>query len=70
MAQEFAFKSVDRPRLQAAAEAGDATAQRALDVTRCTSFMLSGAPLGVTGRLVETCQPRIRREYMSITNAA
>ena len=48
VAQEFAYMSVDRARLAARAEAGDAAAQRALKVTRRTSFMLSGAQLGIT----------------------
>lgn len=48
VAQEFAYMSVDRARLAAKAQAGDAAAQRALDVTRRTSFMLSGAQLGIT----------------------
>ena len=48
VAQEFAFMSVDRSRLKARAEAGDAGAARALTVTRRTSFMLSGAQLGIT----------------------
>lgn len=48
VAQEFAFMAVDRSRLKARAEAGDATASRALAVTRRTSFMLSGAQLGIT----------------------
>ncbi|WP_353828153.1 hemolysin family protein [Agromyces sp. SYSU T0242] len=48
VAQEFAYMSVDRARLRAAAEQGDATAERALAVTRRTSFMLSGAQLGIT----------------------
>ncbi|WP_029067702.1 hemolysin family protein [Jonesia quinghaiensis] len=48
VAQEFAYMSVDRSRLGAQADAGDATAQRALSVTRRTSFMLSGAQLGIT----------------------
>ncbi|MGW0044004.1 hemolysin family protein [Rhodococcus sp. NPDC003348] len=48
VAQEFAFMAVDRSRLKARAEAGDATATRALAVTRRTSFMLSGAQLGIT----------------------
>ncbi|WAP50592.1 hemolysin family protein [Arthrobacter sp. ATA002] len=48
VAQEFAYMSVDRTRLAARAEAGDAAAQRALKVTRRTSFMLSGAQLGIT----------------------
>src|SRR5215213_10059659 len=48
VAQEFAFMAVDRSRLNARAAAGDAAAQRALAVTRRTSFMLSGAQLGIT----------------------
>jgi CBS domain containing-hemolysin-like protein len=48
VAQEFAYMSVDRVRLGASAEAGDKVAQRALKVTRRTSFMLSGAQLGIT----------------------
>jgi CBS domain containing-hemolysin-like protein len=48
VAQEFAYMSVDRARLRAQAEGGDAAAKRALDVTKRTSFMLSGAQLGIT----------------------
>ncbi|MEW1982581.1 hemolysin family protein [Citricoccus sp. NPDC079358] len=48
VAQEFAYMSVDRVRLQAQAKAGDAAAERALKITRRTSFMLSGAQLGIT----------------------
>lgn len=48
VAQEFAFMAVDRSRLRARAAAGDAAAERALRVTRRTSFMLSGAQLGIT----------------------
>ncbi|SET38123.1 hemolysin family protein [Geodermatophilus poikilotrophus] len=48
VAQEFAYMAVDRSSLNARAEAGDAAAQRALGVTRRTSFMLSGAQLGIT----------------------
>ncbi|MGX7730391.1 hemolysin family protein [Rhodococcus sp. 2H158] len=48
VAQEFAYMAVDRSRLKARAEAGDAAATRALSVTRRTSFMLSGAQLGIT----------------------
>lgn len=48
VAQEFAYMSVDRARLRAAAAAGDAGATRALSITRRTSFMLSGAQLGIT----------------------
>ncbi|WP_233492367.1 hemolysin family protein [Blastococcus sp. TF02A-30] len=48
VAQEFAYMAVDRSGLAAAAGAGDVPAQRALAVTRRTSFMLSGAQLGIT----------------------
>lgn len=48
VAQEFAYMSVDRTRLRAAAAAGDGAAKRALSVTQRTSFMLSGAQLGIT----------------------
>jgi CBS domain containing-hemolysin-like protein len=48
VAQEFAYMSVDRSGLSARAETGDAGARRALAVTRRTSFMLSGAQLGIT----------------------
>lgn len=48
VAQEFAYMSVDRTRLAASAAKGDASAKRALAVTRRTSFMLSGAQLGIT----------------------
>lgn len=48
VAQEFAYMAVDRSRLGARAAAGDAGAQRALRVTGRTSFMLSGAQLGIT----------------------
>ena len=48
VAQEFAYMAVDRTRLSALAAAGDASAKRALAVTQRTSFMLSGAQLGIT----------------------
>lgn len=48
VAQEFAYMAVDRTRLAAQAAEGDASAKRALTVTRRTSFMLSGAQLGIT----------------------
>ncbi|GAA1877914.1 hemolysin family protein [Williamsia serinedens] len=48
VAQEFAYMAADRSRLGAAADAGDGAAARALTVTRRTSFMLSGAQLGIT----------------------
>nr|WP_296779345.1 hemolysin family protein [Rhodococcus sp. (in: high G+C Gram-positive bacteria)] len=48
VAQEFAYMTVDRSRLKARAEAGDVGARRTLQVTKRTSFMLSGAQLGIT----------------------
>lgn len=48
VAQEFAYMSVDRNALRARAEAGDTAAKRALSITERTSFMLSGAQLGIT----------------------
>jgi CBS domain containing-hemolysin-like protein len=48
VAQEFAYMSVDRTRLAARAAEGDVSAARALLVTKRTSFMLSGAQLGIT----------------------
>ncbi|MEJ2868201.1 hemolysin family protein [Actinomycetospora sp. OC33-EN08] len=48
VAQEFGYMAVDRARLRARAADGDAGASRALDITRRTSFMLSGAQLGIT----------------------
>lgn len=48
VAQEFAYMAVDRTKLAALAAAGDASAERALTVTKRTSFMLSGAQLGIT----------------------
>ena len=48
VAQEFGYMAVDRARLRARAHAGDAGARRALDITGRTSFMLSGAQLGIT----------------------
>jgi len=48
VAQEFAYMAVDRSRLAARAEADDPAAKRALAVPRRTSFMLSGAQLGIT----------------------
>ena len=48
VAQEFAYMAVDRSRLNARAQAGDEDAVRALKVTKRTSFMLSGAQLGIT----------------------
>lgn len=48
VAQEFAYMAVDRTRLAARATEGDVSASQALAVTRRTSFMLSGAQLGIT----------------------
>ena len=48
VAQEFGYMAVDRSRLRARANAGDTAAERALGITGRTSFMLSGAQLGIT----------------------
>lgn len=48
VAQEFAYMAVDRSRLAARSATGDRAADRALSITRRTSFMLSGAQLGIT----------------------
>lgn len=48
VAQEFAYMSVDRTRLAVGADEGDLSSTRALEVTKRTSFMLSGAQLGIT----------------------
>ncbi len=48
VAQEFGYMSVDRNELRARAEGGDRRAERALTITNRTSFMLSGAQLGIT----------------------
>lgn len=48
VAQEFAYVAVDRSRLAGRAAAGDPRAARTLEVTRRTSFLLSGAQLGIT----------------------
>lgn len=48
VAQEFAYMAVDRARLATLANSGDKAAKRALSVTKRTSFMLSGAQLGIT----------------------
>lgn len=48
VAQEFAYMSVDRNELRASAESGDPRAAKALSITQRTSFMLSGAQLGIT----------------------
>lgn len=48
VAQEFSYMSVDRSVLMARADKGDLGAIRALKITKRTSFMLSGAQLGIT----------------------
>lgn len=48
VAQEFAYVSVDRGKLRALAQEGDAAAERALKVTSRLSFTLSGAQFGIT----------------------
>ncbi len=48
VAQEFGYMAVDRSRLKARSTSGDTGARRALQVTNRTSFMLSGAQLGIT----------------------
>jgi CBS domain containing-hemolysin-like protein len=48
VAQEFAYVAVDRERLRAMADEGDAAAERALRVTQRLSFVLSGAQVGIT----------------------
>ncbi len=69
VAQEFAYMAVDRSRLQSRAASGDTVAQRTLDITRRTSFMLSGAQLGitVTGLLVGyVAEPLIGQAFGSL----
>ena len=48
VAQEFAYMSVDRSRMAALAAKGDTQAGLVLAITKRTSFMLSGAQLGIT----------------------
>ena len=48
VAQEFAYMSVDRNQLRIQAAEGDAASERAMSITSRTSFMLSGAQLGIT----------------------
>lgn len=48
VAQEFVYVSVDRGRLKALADDGDAAAARALRITSRLSFALSGAQFGIT----------------------
>lgn len=73
VAQEFAYMSVDRTRLAARAAEGDLAAKRALAVTRRTSFMLSGAQLGitVTGLLVGfVAQPMVGNSLGTLLGVA
>ncbi|MFB2572918.1 hemolysin family protein [Micrococcus sp. IITD107] len=73
VAQEFTYMSVDRVRLRAEAKAGDAAAERALKVTGRTSFMLSGAQLGitVTGLLVGyVAEPMVGQALSDILGGA
>jgi CBS domain containing-hemolysin-like protein len=48
VAVEFGYVAVDRGKLRRDAEAGDRSAERALQVTERLSFVLSGAQLGIT----------------------
>lgn len=48
VAQEFTYMSIDRSRMAALAQQGDARAKLVLTITKRTSFMLSGAQLGIT----------------------
>ena len=48
VAQEFAYMAVDRSSLKRKAGDGDKAAQRMLRITGRTSFMLSGAQVGIT----------------------
>lgn len=73
VAQEFAYMAVDRTRLAARASEGDAAAELALRVTRRTSFMLSGAQLGitVTGLLVGfAAEPLVGRSLAVLLGGA
>lgn len=47
-AQEFIYMAIDRTTLRSRAKKGDRRATRALRVTNETSFVLSGAQLGIT----------------------
>jgi CBS domain containing-hemolysin-like protein len=71
VAQEFSYMAVDRSRLGTKAAAGDIGSQRALQVTKKTSFMLSGAQLGITitGLLVGyVAEPLIGQSLGTILN--
>lgn len=75
VAQEFAYMSAERNKLRALAESGDKAAQRALNVTKRTSFMLSGAQLGITvtgllvGYVAEPLVGRALGELLGMTGA-
>ncbi|GAB47320.1 hemolysin family protein [Mobilicoccus pelagius] len=73
VAQEFAYMGVDRSRLASQAAAGDAAAERTLAITKRTSFLLSGAQLGitVTGLLVGyVAEPLIGQALTALTGDA
>ena len=71
VAQEFAYVAVDRSRLAGRAASGDARAEATLAITRRTSFMLSGAQLGitVTGLLVGyVAEPLIGQAFTELVS--
>ncbi|OLT27080.1 hypothetical protein BJF83_19345 [Nocardiopsis sp. CNR-923] len=73
VAQEFGYMAVDRSRVRARAAAGDLGARRVKKVTDRTSFMLSGAQLGitVTGLLVGyVAEPMIGQGLGELLGAA
>jgi CBS domain containing-hemolysin-like protein len=73
VAQEFAYISVNRSRLAARARAGDRAAAQSLAITQRTSFMLSGAQLGITvtgllvGYVAEPLVGRALGEILGVT---
>lgn len=71
VSQEFAYVAVDRSRLAGRAASGDVRAQATLTITRRTSFLLSGAQLGitVTGLLVGyVAEPLIGQAFTEIVS--
>ncbi len=73
VAQEFAYMAVDRSKLRSRAESGDKRARNTLGITGRTSFMLSGAQLGitVTGLLVGyVAEPLIGRSLGQLISPA
>ncbi|GMA38716.1 hemolysin family protein [Mobilicoccus caccae] len=73
VAQEFAYMAVDRSRLASRARQGDAAAERTLAITKRTSFMLSGAQLGitVTGLLVGyVAEPLIGQAFAQLAGGS